>query len=81
MVKSDDKHNDDLSNGSNNVELKDIVVPDSSDDLSDLDSDVEVGNHESSSSNREGLVIDNAMERISYFVSVDGKVKHVKDIV
>ena len=72
---------DDLSNGNDNVELEDIVVPDSSCNLSNFDSDVEVGNHESSSSNREGLVIDNAMERISYFVSVDGKVKHVKDIV
>ena len=43
---------DDLSNGNDNVEIEDRVVPDSSCDLSDFDSDVEVGNHGSSNFDR-----------------------------
>ena len=83
MGESDDDHSDDFSKCHDNVDVDvdDMVVSDSSDVLSDIDSDVEVGNHGSSDSDKEGRAIDRAMEGIPYSVGVDGKIRLVKDML
>ena len=78
---SDDDHSDDFSDCHENVDVDDMVVFDSSDDLFDIDNDVEAENHQSSDSDKEGRAIDRAMEGIPYYVGVDGKVRLVKDML
>ena len=70
---SDDDHSDDFSYCNDNVDVEDMVVPDSS--------DVEAGNHGSSNSDRDGKVIDRVIEGIPYSISVDEKVSLVKDML
>ena len=70
-----------LFNSNDNVELEDMVVPDSSNNLSEVDSDIEVGNHGSLDSNRKCRAIDKAMERRPFSIGVDGKVRFVKDML
>ena len=78
MGESDDDHNDDFSDCNDNFDVKDTMVSDNSNGLSDIDSDVEVRNHGSSYFDKEGRVIDRVMKGIPYFIGVDGKVKLVK---
>ena len=61
---SDDDHNDDFSDCHDNVDIDDMVMSNISDDLSDIDSDVEAGNHGSFDFDKEGRAIDRAMKRI-----------------